>query len=202
MDLGWQQDWPCGNVLKRLITYMARKVESLGIRTSIWMLVGTSIAATIALWHSGKSSPPKLSDPKTIVGARIQTEVPTRSPQAMANGSLSTKPPGELPQSVLLDLSDPDVNVRRSALSVLRVVAPPQYDLVPILTACLNDSDAVVRAGAVEQLSAMRFKAAAAVPKLKELLSDDPDEVVQSRAKDALYNIRGYDFGFKDFLID
>ncbi|HEX7863099.1 MAG TPA: HEAT repeat domain-containing protein [Verrucomicrobiae bacterium] len=164
------------------------------------MLVLASIAATTVLWNVTEPPQTPSSDRNTLIGASpAEMSAPHLQTDAEVNGFKSNEARGELPQSVLLQLSDPDAKVRRSALTFLPVLTPPNYDVVPILTACLNDTDADVRATAAEQLSAMRMSAIAAVPKLKELAKLDLNERVQSRAKDALYNIRGYDFGLKDF---
>ena len=168
----------------------------MGVRPPIWMLVLASIAATAVVWNSRESAHPSPSDWNVFTRAPAPGEISTSHPQTHpeVNGFLSYDRPRELPQSILLQLSDPDADVRRSALSLVPILTPTNYDVVPILTACLNDADPEIRAAATQQLSEMRLRASAAVPKLKELAKFDSDERVQSRAKDALYNIRGYDY--------
>ena len=175
---------------------MGRTAELLGIRTSIWLFLFSLFALAGAYRYSERYSEKRAEPPTpspryhtTVDAALGNSETPSRENQFPNDNEFGT-----LPQSILLQLSDPDVQIRQSALRLLPTAAPPNYDPVPVLTACLNDVDPSMRAAAAEQLGLMRMTAAAAVPRLKELATADPDEVVQSRARDALYNIRLYDF--------
>lgn len=95
---------------------------------------------------------------------------------------------------ILQRLSDPDTGIRLEALEDLRRFGPHANEAVPVLISCLQDRDPQVRASAATQLGALRMAAADAVPQLKLLAFNDDDDSVRSRAKDALYNIRLYDF--------
>jgi hypothetical protein len=190
---------PCRTALNRFISYVARSVELRGVRSSIWIVALSSLALLFAIWKSQTPLKPASTKPLSLsAAAPAAIQEPSSTPVIEHNPFLFKTDSATLPQSILLQLSDPEAELRRTALVILPIMAPVNYDLVPVLTACLNDLDAGVRAKAAEHLGAMRMSATAAVPKLKELMADDPDEVVQSRAKDALYNIRGYDFGRKD----
>ncbi|MGZ8919374.1 MAG: HEAT repeat domain-containing protein [Limisphaerales bacterium] len=95
---------------------------------------------------------------------------------------------------MLQRLSDPDASVRLKTLEELDVLKLPEKDLVPLLTTCLADVDPRVRAFAALRLGSLSIAASDAVPALKHLAKMDSDELVRSRAKDALFNIRFYDF--------
>ena len=95
---------------------------------------------------------------------------------------------------LLQQLSDPDANVRLAAILSLEQSELPNNERVSLLTGCLSDSDSRVRAHAALRLGSFRVAAIEAVPMLKQLAESDPDDVVRARVKDALYNIRMYDY--------
>ena len=96
--------------------------------------------------------------------------------------------------ALLQRLSDPDKDVRLAAIGELAELHPTASDAVPVLNSCLQDTDPEVRASAVLQLGSYRMLAADCVPQLKLLAFNDDSDLVRSRAKDALYNIRLYDY--------
>lgn len=77
----------------------------------------------------------------------------------------------------------------------LHIVFPTETDL-PYLISCLSDPSPHVRAEAAAALSTFSVSAREAIPALTSVAENDSDENVRKRAKEALYNIRGYDRGF------
>jgi HEAT repeat protein len=96
--------------------------------------------------------------------------------------------------AILQGLSDPDAEKRLEAAKRLDLLDLGSGEFVAHLIPCLRDADAKVRAHAAVKLGMMRVAAMDAVPVLKEVAKEDSDENVRSHAKDALYNIRGYDY--------
>jgi hypothetical protein len=77
---------------------------------------------------------------------------------------------------------------------------PPTTDLsIRELIECLHHPSPALRLSAVQALSKRGQQAFDAVPDLKELYKDDPEERIRQLAGDALFNIRLYDFGPKTF---
>ena len=70
----------------------------------------------------------------------------------------------------------------------------PNSERISLLTACLSDSDPRIRAHAALRLGSFRLAAMDAVPMLKQLAQTETDDLVRARVKDALYNIRMYDY--------
>lgn len=83
----------------------------------------------------------------------------------------------------------------------LHIIFPGQADL-PYLISCLSDPSAHVREQAAAALATFSLTASEAIPALTHVAEKDPDETVRQRAKEALYNIRGYDPGFIEAPID
>jgi HEAT repeat protein len=102
---------------------------------------------------------------------------------------------------LLQQLSDPEVNVRLSAVETLEGLELPSSERVTLLTACLSDSDPRIRAHAALRLGSLRLAAVDALPVLKQLAQIETDDVVRARVRDALYNIRMYDYSpfMRDF---
>ena len=95
---------------------------------------------------------------------------------------------------LLQQLSDPDADIRLTAVEALEKLEIPHSDRVPLLTACLSDADPRIRAHAALKLGSIRLAAIEAVPILKQLEQTETDELVRARVKDALFNIRMYDY--------
>jgi HEAT repeat protein len=124
-------------------------------------------------------------------------EIPSASERTSPAPPVATVPQNGFDPAfakLLQELSDPDVNVRLRAVKALEELHLPNTECVRLLTACLSDSDPRIRAYAALRLGSFRFVAIDAVPTLKQLAQTEPDEVVLSRVKDALYNIRMYDY--------
>ena len=77
----------------------------------------------------------------------------------------------------------------------LHITFPGEADL-PYLISCLSDPSAYVREQAASALSMFSVSAHEAIPELTRVAENDPEEIVRQRAREALYNIRGYDGGF------
>jgi hypothetical protein len=78
---------------------------------------------------------------------------------------------------------------------------PPTSDLsIQELIECLHHPSPALRLSAVQALSKRGQQAFDAVPDLKKLYKDDPEERIRRLASDALINIRLYDFGPKDII--
>ena len=178
---------------------MQRKAELWGVRPRIWVF--TVLGVTLAfLAGRPRNEPVKHSSeqlsPSDITSSMAASKAEsTHPPRAASSHTNST---AALP-AIIRHLSDPDANIRFSALEELSTLKLGQQDLLPLLIACLNDSHPRVRASAALHLGALRMSAGDAVPALKQLAFTDTNELVRSRAKDALYNIRFYDFGPNDF---
>jgi hypothetical protein len=190
---------------------MQDKAEWLGIRVPVWLsaLFCLLLASAALHLHNSRSiveNPPgAITHPVPI--PRQRSAIPTHpgkalttTPQAMRQNPSS---PGTkfVPPSTtwLMRLSDPDPSVRLGALEHLVTLDLPTSELVPHLTACLNDREPRIRAFAATELGFISMAASEAVPVLKQLAEFDADERVRDRAKDALYNIRLYDFPLRDF---
>jgi HEAT repeat protein len=87
------------------------------------------------------------------------------------------------------------VAIRLQAIADWTRIEKDLGELVPLLATCLDDSDPEVRARAAFELGLLRMMASDAVPQLKALALNDSVDRVRSHARDALYNIRLYDFG-------
>ena len=178
---------------------MQRKAEFWGVRPRIWIFTMLGVALAFLAGRTG-NQPLELSSDQLpsskITSSLAANKTENTQPQpAISPGTNSTT---ALP-SIIRHLSDPDANIRISALEELGNLNLAQLDLLPLLIACLNDSDSRIRADAALRLGALRMSAGDAVPALKQLAFTDTNELVRSRAKDALYNIRFYDFGPNDF---
>jgi HEAT repeat protein len=96
--------------------------------------------------------------------------------------------------TLLQQLSDPDAKVRLATLEKLDNSELSNTEQVSLLTGCLLDSDARIRAHAALRLGSFRATAIEAIPALKQLAESESDDLVRARVKDALYNIRMYDY--------
>ena len=178
---------------------MQRKAEFWGVRPRIWVFTMLGVALAYFAGRTG-TSPLELSSDQ-LPSSKITSSLAankTEKTQPQPTVSPNTNSTAALP-AIIRHLSDPDTNIRVSALEDLSKLKLAQQDLLPLLIACLNDSDPRIRADAALRLGALRMSAGDAVPALKQLAFTDINELVRSRAKDALYNIRFYDFGPNDF---
>lgn len=159
------------------------------IRLRAW-LVATALLLFAILLRVGVE--PLQSPPRE--NTLIAPPVPP-SKQAAATSQLpSSSVEPRIWSALLQRLSDPDKNIRLAAIRELEELRPAASDAVPVLNSCLQDPDPEVRASAVVQLGSYRMLAADSVPQLKLLAFGDDSDLVRSRAKDALYNIRLYDY--------
>lgn len=174
---------------------MQWKAELLGVRAHVWTCVLLGVGTSIAL---SQLKPERGDMEHTLVvdnspapaAAKIQPAVRSH-PRSFVHVST----PAERKKAAMLQrLSDPDSNIRLKTLEKLDALELPKTESVPLLTTCLSDADSRVRAYAALRLGSLSMLAMDAVPTLKHLARTDTDELVRSRAKDALYNIRLYDY--------
>jgi HEAT repeat protein len=105
-------------------------------------------------------------------------------------GAFPRKDPEMLP--VLLSLADdPSEHVRRRVADALMDM-PGDEQIIEVLLRMTNDRDAQVRQGAVQSLGHRGAKAAAALPRLRELLSDPSPDLRIASAR-SIGSIKGYD---------
>jgi len=177
---------------------MERNAELFGIRARIWGIVvlGTAVVYLAARFSHKPTSSISTPVPPDTVAPPIVASMPGRTGAKAINATSHSNSDAA---TIVHNLSDPDPGIRLQALVQLQALKPSPQDVLPLLIACLNDSDAHVRAETALCLGALRMAANDAVPALKQLAFSDTNELVRSRAKDALYNIRFYDFGPKDF---
>lgn len=176
---------------------MAREAAILGIRLRVWLCVSACLLA-LHLLRLGFDSETENGMQVMVKGSTTSHSrvTPVHHGEAKPLRTVFTAADsshGEWTR-ILQRLSDPDTGIRLEALEDLRRLGPHANEAVPVLISCLQDLDPQVRAYAATQLGAHRMAAADAVPRLKSLAFNDSDDVVRSRAKDALYNIRLYDF--------
>jgi hypothetical protein len=177
---------------------MQRKPEPRGVRARIWVF--TVIGVTLA-YLAGRLTNQPIKDPSDQPPLVAITTSPAANKTEPAHYQLSVSPRTNSAiafSTIVRHLSDPDAHIRLAALEHLDNLKLNPEDILPLFIACLNDSDAEIRANAALRLGTLRMAAADAVPALKQLAFNDTDELVRSRAKDALYNIRFYDFGWQD----
>ena len=176
---------------------MQPKAELFGVRPRIWALIALGVGAA----YLGSRFADKT--PSTEPSARTPSLTGLESPILTATPSRQLLPPTTHSSTndaqILQSLSDPDSNIRLRALNQMAALKLENQDVLPLLIACLHDSEARVRAEAALQLGALGMPANDAVAVLKQLAFTDTNDLVRSRAKDALYNIRFYDFGPQDF---
>ncbi len=173
---------------------MQRTGEMFGVRVRVWIgaLLGVTVfCVALQLARKTGSTAPNAESKKNLnealsVSAHISPAPPVATvPQ---NGFDPTY------AKLLQELSDPDVNVRVRAVETLDKLDLPNSECVSLLTGCLSDSDARIRAHAALRLGSFRLAAMDAVPTLKQLAQTESDDLVRARVKDALYNIRMYDY--------
>lgn len=150
------------------------------------------LAAVLAFQHR-RTGKPRVASQSDLPGAGRLNPAAGKS-FGVSNAGAVRSGKEVLPAALLQALSDPDVSVRLDALRQLAALKKQDSEVIATLIACLSDPEASVRAFAVARLGAFRMAASDAVPRLKELARDDPNEQVRSRARDALYNIRLYDY--------
>lgn len=162
----------------------------MGIRRRVSIAsLGALLLAAMFSFRGARSKPGASVLPEKPSGATLAAR-----PAVNSTAESADAPDGRAWTAVLQQLSDPDPKVRLAALDRLEHLRPAAPDAIPVLNTCLHDSDPDVRAKAALQLGAYRMLAADAVPELKRLAFGDNNEIVRSRAKDALYNIRLYDY--------
>ena len=181
----------CLKKVDGLIRYMHRKGEILGIRTALWVYSLSGIALSSVLYFHGTTEK-SIEAPTVQEAEKLERMSESSLPRDQRNNIPAEG--GTVPAELLLALSDPDAAVRLEAVGRVSSLELNKSESIMLLIACLNDSDPGVRAVSALQLGALRMEAMDAVPTLKRLAKDDEDETVRSRAKDALYNIRFYDF--------
>ena len=177
----------------RFIRDMQPEVEFCGVRIQIWGGALFTLALAFTSFYL-----------RTDEQAHFDNPVPG-SASANAQGDHAVQPIVSTPSfqhhsapvlttALLQKLSDPEATVRLQTLHRLQALELADDELLPILTACLADRDPAVRAFAADQMGQRRIAAAGAVPALKLLAKTDTDEWVRSRAREALLNIRIYDY--------
>ena len=174
---------------------MQWKAELLGVRAHVWACVLLGLGSLFVLdelgsGHGEMEATIIVDNSPAVEATKIEAAVRSHPPSFI---HLST--PAERKKAAILQrLSDPDSNIRLKTLEELDALELPKAESVPLLTTCLSDADSRVRAYAALRLGSLRMLAMDAVPTLKHLARTDTDELVRSRAKDALCNIRLYDY--------
>lgn len=163
--------------------------EMFGVRVRVWMgaLISAGIFCALV----------QVARPKPNSPAASSTSTPS-----VSEAIRPAPPPAPAPSSgfdptfakILQQLSDPDANVRLATVEALEKLEVPNSERISLLTACLSDSDPRIRAHAALRLGSFRLAAMDAVPMLKQLAQTETDDLVRARVKDALYNIRMYDY--------
>ena len=177
---------------------MQRTGEMFGVRARVWM--GASVASLI-LCVGVQIAWQKAGPPAENLSLGAELSVSTTTSPAPARTTAPVNGIDAAFANLLQQLSDPDVNIRLSAVETLDGLDLPSSERVTLLTACLSDSDPRIRAHAALGLGSLRLAAVDAVPVLKHLAQIETDDVVRARVKDALYNIRMYDYSpfMRDF---
>lgn len=172
---------------------MARELDILGIRLRTWIWALGCLTAAALLLRPDESS---VHEAPLKGNQSDSKQVPALEHKPIQKYAASgVHEPGRLERAATLQLlSDPDPERRLEAAKKLDHLELGTGEVVAALTTCLRDTDANVRAHAVVRLGLMRLAAMDAVPVLKDMVQTDPVEQVRSHAKDALYNIRGYDY--------
>ena len=170
---------------------MARKREIVGIRLWVWAAAVFLCVLSVCFSLLPPNQPATLS-PKNApmtenqmkgVELSISQIKPDKSSIAF-QGKVETY---DTPQSPY-EMTFPEIN--------LLLAHPPfSESAIPQLIECLDHPSAVIRAEAAFRLGTYRQAALDAAPALKKVAREDEDDLVRSRAKDALFNIRVYDFG-------
>ena len=168
----------------------------MGARWRCWAWALLSVAICLGAFrfsggNEGSLVPrsPDISPAETIPDAQPATSLPQTAKRR--ERTTGWEP---VPHALLQRFSDPDANVRLRALKQLNGLGVSTAESISILTAFLADADPRIRAYAALRLGSYSMAATDAVPVLKELAFTDPNDLVRSRAKDALVNIRLYDF--------
>lgn len=169
----------------------------MGARLQYWASAVAGVAICLAAFRfaPGKEESSTLTPASNLSrAASTLTAKPAaaspQTPKRLETKGVSAPVPGALLQR----FSDPEANVRLRALEKLESLGVCNDQSLAILTAFLSDSDPRIRAYAALRLGSYSMAAIEAVPVLKQLAFTDPNELVRSRAKDALVNIRLYDF--------
>ena len=171
---------------------MQRTGEVFGVRAPIW--IGAFVAAfaflvAVQVARQNAGSHPKRTESIVKTPPVLETISP-------APGSSFFPSNGSDPAfaKLLQQFSDPDADVRLNAAEALEKLEMPNTERISLLSACLSDSDPRIRAHAALKLGSFRVAAMDAVPILKQLEQTESDELVRARVKDALFNIRMYDY--------
>jgi hypothetical protein len=182
---------------------MRRNAELLGVRAPVWAFV---VLGAASIFVATQLSPDRGREESFTVVNHVHT--------AAVNRPLVRHRPASFvyindladrqKATILQRLSDPDPQVRLKTLEQIEALDLPGSERVPLLIGCLADADSRVRALAATRLGFLSMTASDAVPALKQLVQTDTDELVRSRAKDALYNIRLYDYSnmMRDIVAD
>lgn len=186
--------FPCCFVLIEFIRDMRGNAEPLGVRAHIWLFALLGVGAILVMPQLRHESAPPKRPAKANVPHTEAAGVRFHSRSHPSPLFYEHNSSGHHMAAMLQRLSDPDANVRLKTLEALEVLKLPENETVPLLITCLADVDPRVRASAALRLGSLSMAARDAVPALKHLAKMDSDELVRSRAKDALFNIRFYDF--------
>ena len=172
---------------------MQRTGEWFGVRAPIWAAASLSLLA-IVISLTLRTEPQTQDTPVSKTPSSAEPHQHFAPNQSIVHAPTTNRSNSDPAFTSLLQrLSDPDPNLRLAALESLEKIELPATDRVALLTAALSDADPRIRAHAALRLGSFHVVALDAVPALKQLAQNDPDDLVRSRVKEALYNIRLYD---------
>jgi hypothetical protein len=180
-----------------------------GVRLEIWVICVLFVVLALTFSIRTRDSTREFSERVLFVGeSPDETRAPAvpvaalAAPDMIANSARSaaatSRAGGQSLSFLVQALSDPDPHVRQDALDELEGIRPSREEILPTLIACLRDVNPEVRGKAILMISQFGLEAMEAVPVLKCLSKEDTDPKVRSRAADALYNIRFYDYAIGD----
>jgi len=190
---------PCEIGLFGLSDVMAERGETglRGVRRPIWIGVALALVLTVSLLLSFSM----------LRSSRLGA---TRSKVPLSAGNLETVPARrfEFEQMQFRPGVRAGFDSTFTGMTAFSFGSPEELmrrrdadEAIPELIEALRHPSSAVRGAAAVALGRYRHLALDAVPILKELQHDDPDEAVRRRAGDALYNIRLYDFGFGEMHV-
>lgn len=131
-------------------------------------------------------------DVKALVEQTTSRDVGLRLRAVKTLGSLKAEAAAAVP-AVVWALNDPDGDVRRAAVTALRLIQPqakPSKELIQAIVVDLTDPDDNLRLNAVRTLGKLGTAASAALPALQPLLTD-PDKDVRRAAGEAIIKLGG-----------